>query len=43
LIAAPFALGYLHANASWGDATKVDVFTGAGILAHTHHGQWRDR
>jgi hypothetical protein len=33
LILAPFALGYQPENAAWADATKVDVFTGIGILA----------
>jgi hypothetical protein len=33
LIAAPFALGYQSGQAGWADATKVDVFTGIGILA----------
>jgi hypothetical protein len=32
LIVAPFALGYQPENADWADATKVDVFTGTGIL-----------
>jgi hypothetical protein len=32
LILAPFALGYQPNNAAWADATKVDVFTGIGIL-----------
>ena len=32
LILAPFALGYQPENAAWADATKVDVFTGIGIL-----------
>jgi hypothetical protein len=32
LILAPFALGYQPKNAAWADATKVDVFTGIGIL-----------
>jgi hypothetical protein len=32
LVLAPFALGYQPNNAAWADATKVDVFTGIGIL-----------
>jgi hypothetical protein len=32
LMLAPFALGYQPNNAAWADATKVDVFTGIGIL-----------
>jgi hypothetical protein len=32
LILAPFALGYQPDNAAWGDATKVDVFTGIGVV-----------
>jgi hypothetical protein len=32
LILAPFALGYQPESAAWADATKVDVFTGIGIL-----------
>jgi hypothetical protein len=32
LMLAPFALGYQPENAAWADATKVDVFTGIGIL-----------
>jgi hypothetical protein len=32
LILAPFALGYQPENAAWADATKVDIFTGIGIL-----------
>lgn len=33
LIAAPFALAYQPENAAWVDATKVDVFTGLGLIA----------
>jgi hypothetical protein len=33
LIAAPFALGFQRSNTAWVDATKVDVFTGAGVVA----------
>ena len=32
LILAPFALGYQPEDAAWADATKVDVFSGTGIL-----------
>jgi hypothetical protein len=33
LIAAPFAPGFQRSNTAWIDATKVDMFTGAGIMA----------
>lgn len=32
LVLSPFALGYQPEHAAWADATKVDVFTGIGIL-----------